>query len=31
MGVGVEKRKGRIYVMHIFQSGRNPGNVYKYP
>ncbi len=31
MGVGTEKRKGRIYVMHIFQSRRNPGNVYKYP
>jgi uncharacterized protein YkwD len=31
MGVGSTKRNGRIYVMHIFQSRRNPGNVYKYP
>ena len=31
MGVGVERRGGRIYVMHIFHYKRNPGNVYHYP
>ena len=31
VGVGFERRGGSIFVMHIFQSKRNPGNVYKYP
>lgn len=31
MGVGMDRRGGRIYVMHIFHSRRNPGNVYHYP
>lgn len=31
MGVGVDRRGGRIYVMQIFHSRRNPGNVYRYP
>jgi len=31
MGVGLDRRRGRIYVMHIFHSRRNPGNVYHYP
>ena len=31
MGVGLDRRGGRIYVMHIFHSRRNPGNIYHYP
>jgi uncharacterized protein YkwD len=31
MGVGLDRRGGDIYVMHVFQSRRNPGNVYHYP
>lgn len=31
MGVGIDRRGGRIFVMHIFHSKRNPGNVYHYP
>ena len=31
VGVGFERRGGSIFVMHIFQSKRNPGNVYRYP
>ena len=31
MGVGIDRRGGRVYVMHIFHSRRNPGNVYHYP
>lgn len=30
-GVGLDRRGGNIYVMHIFQSKRNPGNIYRYP
>lgn len=31
MGVGVEKRGGNVFVMHIFESRRDPGNKYQYP
>jgi len=31
MGVGVEKRGGNVFVMHVFESRRNPGNTYHYP
>jgi uncharacterized protein YkwD len=31
MGVGLDRRGGDIFVMHIFQARRNPGNVYHYP
>ena len=31
VGVGFDRRGGNIFVMHIFQSKRNPGNVYRYP
>jgi len=31
MGVGLDRRGGRMYVMHVFQSKRNPGNIYHYP
>ncbi len=31
LGVGFDRRGGSIFVMHIFQSKRNPGNIYKYP
>ncbi|CAN5528103.1 hypothetical protein BH20ACT23_BH20ACT23_14150 [soil metagenome] len=31
VGVGLDRRGGNIFVMHIFQSKRNPGNVYRYP
>jgi len=31
MGVGLDRRGGRMYVMHVFQSRRNPGNIYHYP
>ena len=31
VGVGTEWRGGRVFVMHVFQSRRNPGNVYHYP
>jgi uncharacterized protein YkwD len=31
VGVGLERRGGNIFVMHIFQSRRNPGNIYSYP
>lgn len=31
LGVGVERRDGRIYVQQIFESRRDPGNVYNYP
>src|SRR5918996_926872 len=30
VGVGLDRRGGNIFVMHIFQSKRNPGNVYNY-
>jgi hypothetical protein len=29
--VGLDRRGGDIYVMHIFQARRNPGNIYHYP
>lgn len=31
MGVGVTRAGGRIYVAQIFESRRDPGNVYNYP
>lgn len=31
VGVGSEREGGRIYVHHVFESRRNPGNVYAYP
>jgi uncharacterized protein YkwD len=31
VGVGSSTKGGRLYVMHVFQSRRNPGNVYNYP
>jgi uncharacterized protein YkwD len=31
VGVGVKKSRGQLFVMHIFESRRNPGNVYRYP
>ena len=31
VGVGSKRRNGRLYVMHVFESRHNPGNVYSYP
>ena len=31
MGVGVEKRGGRVFVQQVFESRVDPGNVYHYP
>jgi uncharacterized protein YkwD len=31
MGVGVKRAGGRIWVQQIFESRRNPGNVFHYP
>lgn len=31
IGVGVERRNGRVYVLQIFESRRNPGNVFSFP
>ena len=31
LGVGSERRGGRIYVHHVFEARRNPGNIYTYP
>lgn len=31
VGVGVERRRGHIYVLQIFESWRNPGNIFSYP
>ena len=31
VGVGSEKRHGRLFVHHVFESRRNPGNIYTYP
>jgi uncharacterized protein YkwD len=31
MGVGLDRRGGDIFVMHVFQARRNPGNIYHYP
>ncbi len=31
VGVGSERRGNRIYVHHVFEYRRNPGNIYTYP
>ena len=31
IGVGTERRGGQLYVQQIFESRRDPGNVYHYP
>ena len=31
VGVGSERKNGRIFVHHVFQWRRDPGNVYRYP
>jgi uncharacterized protein YkwD len=31
VGVGSATKGGTLYVMHVFESKRNPGNVYSYP
>lgn len=31
VGVGAERRGGRIYVHHVFEARRNPGNIYSRP
>ena len=31
VGVGAERRRGRIYVHHVFEARRNPGNIYSRP
>lgn len=31
MGVGVDKRRGRVFVQQVFEWRRDPGNVYRYP
>ena len=31
VGVGSERRRGRIWVHQVFENKRNPGNVYSYP
>ena len=31
MGVGVERRGGRVFVQQVFESRVDPGNVYHYP
>jgi uncharacterized protein YkwD len=31
MGVGVKRRNGQLFVMHVFESRRDPGNIYRYP
>jgi hypothetical protein len=31
MGVGVARRRGRIYVQQVFESRSDPGNVWSYP
>ena len=31
MGIGTQKRDGKLYVQQLFESRRNPGNVYHYP
>lgn len=31
MGFGTQKRWGRVYVQQIFESRRDPGNIYRYP
>ena len=31
IGVGTRNRNGTLYVQIVFESRRNPGNVYSYP
>lgn len=31
IGIGTQKRGGHLYVQELFESRRNPGNVYHYP
>jgi hypothetical protein len=31
MGFGTQKSGGRLYVQQLFESRRNPGNIYHYP
>ncbi|MBW3594222.1 MAG: CAP domain-containing protein [Actinobacteria bacterium] len=31
MGVGVEKRNGKLFAQQIFEWRYNPGNIYRYP
>lgn len=31
VGVGTKRSGGRLYVQQLFESRRNPGNVYSYP
>ena len=31
VGVGTARRNGRIFVLQIFESRRNPGNAFSYP
>lgn len=31
MGFGTQKSGGRVYVQQLFESRRDPGNVYRYP
>jgi uncharacterized protein YkwD len=31
MGVGTKRKNGRVYVLQIFESRRNPGNTFSYP
>lgn len=31
MGFGTQKSGGRVYVQQLFESRRDPGNVYHYP
>jgi uncharacterized protein YkwD len=31
MGFGTQKRDGKVYVQQLFESRRDPGNVYHYP
>ncbi len=31
VGVGIARRKGRIYVQQVFESRSDPGNIYSHP
>lgn len=31
MGFGTQRRWGRVYVQQLFESRRDPGNIYRYP
>lgn len=31
IGVGVDKRNGRVFVQQVFEWRRDPGNIYSYP